>query len=340
MRVVAPDITLLPIVPNTFFTSEPSIVQVLDQKLGIMSNLEVLQLIIHNFQSQPPELQAKFLEQFSTTHIPSALLSHLRSIPFILCADGQLHAPQTLVDPINRLAKLLPLNSFRLPQCETTLQQMMVNNLRSLSLLPSSLTKEIFQEIVNTIIKEKDTKLSNSLLDFLDDDTISWSLPNLLLDCPWLDTTSGLSPPAGSHGHHFAELCNRVLPLPKKARRIQSQKLLHALHWDGPPALQVVVTQFRTLVSEENPSCPELLPVTSFLGSHLGELSRSGHLQELKQFIKGKSWVPTSGSTLTSTTFAIFKQDLIIRPFKQIISLFADNKDARSFLQAMGCTDK
>lgn len=340
IRAVAPDTALLPMVPNTFFTPHLSLVQVLDQRLGVMSNLEVLQLIIGNFQSQPPELQAKFLEQLSTTHIPSASLSHLQSIPFILCADGQFHTPKTLVDPIDRLAKLLPLDSPRLPLYQTPLQQRMVNNLRSLSLLPNTITVEIFQEIVGVIVNNKDTQLSRLLLNLLDDDTISWYIPNLLLDSPWLETTHGLSPPAGSHDHCFAELCNRVLPLLKRAKKIQSQKLLHALHWNTPPTLQVIVTQFKALVSEGNPSCPELFPVTLFLGSHLEELSRSGHLQELEQSVKGRSWVPTSGSTLTSTTFAIFRQDLIIHPFKRITSMFADNRDTRSFLQAMGCMDR
>ena len=340
IRVVAPNIGLLPIVPKTFFTSQLDLVQVLDQKLGVMSNLEVLQLVIHNFQTQPPELQAEFLEQLSTMHIPSTSLSHLQSIPFVLCADGQLHAPKMLMDPASRLAKLLPLDSPHIPQNQTNLQRKMVNNLRSLSLLTSTLTMEILQEIVTIIVRNQDTQLSNLLLDFLDDDTISWSIPNLLLDCPWLETTHGLSSPADSYDHRFAKLCNRVCPLLKRAKRIQSQKLLEALHWNTPPTLNVVVTQFKALVSEGNPSCPELFPVTSFLGSHFDELSQNGHLQELEQFIRGRSWVPTHGSTLTSTTFAIFRQDLIIHPFKQVISLFADNKDARAFLQAMGCMEE
>ena len=340
MRVVAPDITLLPIIPDTFFTSQLSLVQVLDQRLEVTSNLEVLQLVIHNFQSQPPQLQAKFLEQLTVTHIPSISLSHLKSIPFVLCADGQLRAPHMLVDPISRLAKLLPLGSSRLPQYQTTLQQRMVNSLKSLHLLPSTLTTEIFQEIVRVIMEKQDTQLSTLLLNYLDDNPTSWSIPNLLLHKPWLDTTHGLLSPADSDDHHFAGLCNRVLPLLKRVEQIQSQKLLHALHWNVPPTLQVVVAQFRALVNEENPSCPELFSVTSFLGSHLEELSRSGHFQELEQFIKGRSWVPTFGSTLTSSTFAIFEQDVIIRPFRQIVSPFADNKDARSFLQAMGCMDR
>jgi len=339
IRVVAPSVTLLPIVPNTFFTSQLSLVQVLDQALGVTSNLDILQLVIHHFQFQPLDLQAKFLEQLSTTHIPSTFLSHLQSIPFILGADGELHAPQVLVDPTNQLAGLLPPDSPRLPQYQTTSQQRMVGSLQSLSLLSNTLTVEIFQEIVGIITSKQDTQLSNLLLDFLDDIT-SWSIPNLLLDCPWLDTTHGLASPASSHDHHFAELCNRVLPLPKRVKRIQSQKLLHALHWNTPPTLQVVVTQFRALVTEGNPSCPELFPVTSFLGSHLEELSNSGQLQELEQYIKGRIWVPTYGSTLTSTAFATFKQDLVIHPFKQITSLFADNRDARSFLQAMGCMEE
>ena len=340
IQVVAPDVTLLPIVPNTFFTSQLSLVQVLDQTLGTTSNLDVLQLVIHHFQSQPPELQTKFLEQLSTMHIPSTSLSHLQSIPFILGADGQFHAPKTLVDPTNRLANLLPPDSPHLPQYKTTLQQQMVDNLRSLSLLPNTLTVGIFQEIVGIVTNKQDSQLSDLLLDFLDDDTIPWSIPNLLLDCPWLNTTHGLSSPANSHDYCFAELCNHVLPLLKRAKRIQSQKLLHALHWNKPPTLQVVVAQFKALVSEGNPSCPELFPVTSFLGSHLEELSGGSHLQELQQFVKGRSWVPTTGSTLTSATFAIFKQDFVIHPFKQITSLFADNRDARSFLQAMGCMEK
>jgi len=340
MRVVAPDITLLPIIPNTFFTSQLSLAQVLDQRLGVTSNLEILQLVIHNFQSQPPELQAKFLEQLTIGHIPSTSLSHLQSIPFILCADGQLHTPKMLVDPIDKLAKLLPPDSSRLPQYQTTLQQRMINNLRSLHLLPKTLTTEIFQEIIGIIMKKQDTQLSTLLLNYLDDNSTSWSIPNLLLDKPWLNTTRGLLSPAESHDHHFAGLCNRVLPLPRRLERIQSQKLLQALCWNVPPALPVVVDQFKALVSEENPSCPELFSVASFLGSYLEELSRTGHLQVLEQFVKGRSWVPTSGSTLASTTFAIFEQDVIIRPFRQVISLFADNKDARSFLQAMGCTNR
>ena len=340
IQVVAPDVTLLPIIPNTFFTSQLSLAQVLDWTLGVTSNLDVLQLVIHHFQSQPPDLQARFLEQLSTVHIPSTSLSHLQSIPFVWGADGQFHSPKALVDPTDRLANLLPPDSPHLPQYQTTLQQKMVDNLRSLSLLPNTLTMEIFQEIVGIVIIKQDSQLSNLLLDFLDDDTISWSIPNLLPNHPWLNTTRGLSPPADSHDHCFAELCNRVLPLLKRAKRIQSQKLLHALQWNKPPTLQVVIAQFKALVIEGNPSCPEFFPVTSFLGSHLEELSTSGHLQELQQFVKGKSWVPTSGSTLMSATFAIFKQDLVIRPFKQITSLFADNRDARSFLQGMGCMEE
>ena len=338
LRVVPPGITLLPIVPNTFFTSQLSLVQVLDQRLGVTPNPEILQLAIHNFQSQPQELQANFLEHLSTTHIPSTFLSHLKSIPFIMCADGKLHAPKFLVNPISRLGKLL-LDSPHLPLCQTTLQQRMVKSLRSLSLLSNTLTMEIFQEIIEVIMKKQDTQLSNTLLNFLDDDTTSWSIPHLLLDHPWLNTTQGLLPPTGSHDHHYADLCNRVLPLPKRDERIKSQKLLHALHWEGPPALHVIVTQFRALVNEGKPSCPELFPVTSFLGSHLKELSRGGHLQDLEQFVKGRSWVPTSGSTLTSTTFAIFGQD-IVRPFRQITPRFAEDSCARSFLKAMGCMDK
>ena len=339
IRVVVPGVTLLPIVPNTFFTSQLSLVQILDQTLGATSNLDILQLVIHHFQSQPPDLQATFLEQLSTVYIPSTSLSHLQSTPFILGADGQFHSPKTLVDPTNRLANLLPPDSPHLPQYQTALQQRMVGSLQSLSLLSNTLTVEIFQEIVGIITNKQDTQLSNLLLDFLDD-TTSWSISNLLLDCPWLDTTHGLSSPASSHDHHFAALCNRVLPLLKRAKRVQSQKLLHALRWNIPPTLQVVVAQFRALVSEGKPSCPELFPVTSFLGSHLEELSSSGQLQELEQSIKRRIWVPTFGSTLTSTSFATFKQDFVIHPFKQIASLFADNRDARSFLQAMGCMEE
>jgi len=340
IRVVAPSITLLPVLPNTFFTSQLPLVQIVDQALEIKSTFDILQLVIDHFQPQSLDLQSKFLKQLSIMHIPSTSLSSLQSIPFVLGADGQFYAPQMLVDPTSRLANLLPPNSPHLPLYQGALQQEMVDNLRSLSLLPKTLTMDIFQEIVGVIVDNKDTQLSTLLLDFLDDDTMSWSMPDLLLDSSWLDTTDGLSPPAGSHDHHFAELCNHVLPLPKRVKKIQSQKLLHALCWNTPPALQVIVTQFKALVIEGNPSCPELFPVTSFLGSHLEELSRSGCLQELEQFTKGKNWVPTNGSILTSTTFAIFRQDLIIPPFKQVISLFADNGDVRSFLQAMGCMEE
>lgn len=338
--VVASDATLLPILSNTFFTSQLSLVQVINQALGVKSTLDILQLVIHHFESQPLYLQAGFLEQLSTVHIPSTSLAHLQSVSFVLGADGQFHAPQALIDPTSRLATLLPPDSPYLPQHKTVLQQRVVNNLQSLSLLPTTLTMEVFQEVVNVITKKQDSQLSNLLLDFLDDNPTSWSISNLLLDYPWLDTAHGLLPPAKSHDHHFAELCNRVLQLPKRERKIQSQKLLRALHWNVPPTLQVVVAQFKALVREGKISCPELFPVTSFLGSHLKKLSSDGHLQKLKQFIKGRSWIPTTGSTLSSTTFAIFRQDIVIHPFKQITPLFADHKDTRSFLQTMGCTEK
>ena len=339
IRVVAPSITLLPILPNTFFTSQLPPVQILDQTLKVTSTVDIFELAIHTFQSQPPDLQARFLEQLATMYIPSSSISCLGSIPFMLGADGQFHAPQALVDPTGKLADLLSPDSPHLPQYKTTLQHRMVNSLQSLSLLPNILTVEIFQEIANIITNKQDTQLSNSLLDFLDDDTTSWSISDLL-NHPWLDTTAGLSSPANSHDHRFAELCNRALPLPRRVRRIQSQRLLHALHWDTPPALQVVITQFKALVKEGRPSCPELLPVISFLGSHLKELSTGGYLQELGQFIKGRSWVPTHGPKLAPTMFAIFRQDLAINPFKHITSQFADDRDARSFLQEMGCMEK
>ena len=341
-RVVAPGVTVLPMVLNTFFTphSELSLVQVFGQALEITSNTDILHLAINHFQSQPQGLQAMFLELLSTVYIPSTSLSQLKSISFVLCADGKLHAPQGLVDPTDRLAKLLSPHSSHLPQYQTILEKRVVNSLKSLSLLPNTLTMEIFQEIVGIIIQKQDTKLSNLLLKFLNDNSTSWSMTSLLLNSPWLNTTNGLSSPANSHDHKYAELCNRVLPLLQGAKRIQSQKLLCALCWDTPPSLQIVVAQFKELVKEGKPSCSELLPVTSFLGSHLERLSRSGQLQKLEQFVKGKSWVPTYGSTLASTTFAIFKQDQFIPHFKQITLQFADNKDARSFLQAMGCMEK
>ena len=338
--VVSPDIPLLPIAPNIFFTSHLSLVQILYPKLVTVSDTDILKLAIHNFQSQPPELQARFLDQLTTTHIPKNSLSNLQSIPFLLGADGRLHAPRSLVDPTSKFANLLPPDSPRLPQYRTTPQHKIIASLRHLSLLPDALTMEIFQEIVDVIVTKQDIRLSNSLLDFLDDDTTSWSLPNLLLDHKWLETTNGLSSPNGSHGHQFAELCNNVLPILKRARSIQSSRLLRDLHWDTPPTLQVVMAQFKALVNKSDPSCPELLPVTSFLGSNLGELSRSGQLQELEQSVKGRSWVPTHGSTLTSTTFAIFKQDLAYHPFKYITSQFTDDGNARSFLQAMGCKEE
>ena len=340
IRVVASGTPLLPITPSTFFTSHLPLVQILDPTLGITSNTDILELAIHNFQSHSPELQARFLDQLTTTHIPKNSLSNLQSIPFLLGADGRLHAPQSLVDPTSKFANLLPPDSPRLPQYRTTPQHKIIASLRHLSLLPDALTMEIFQEIVDVIVTKQDIRLSNSLLDFLDDDTTSWSLPNLLLDHKWLETTNGLSSPNGSHGHQFAELCNNVLPILKRARSIQSSRLLRDLHWDTPPTLQVVVAQFKALVNKSDPSCPELLPVTSFLGSNLGELSRSGQLQELEQSVKGRSWVPTHGSTLTSTTFAIFKQDLAYHPFKYITSQFTDDGNARSFLQAMGCKEE
>ena len=340
IRVVAPDIPLLPISPSIFFTSHLPLVQTLDPILGITSTTDILELAIYNFQSQPPQLQARFLDQLTTTYIPTNSLSRLQSIPFLLGADGRLHAPQTLVDPTSRFTNLLPPDSPHLPQHQTTLQHKIIASLRLLSLLPNTLTMEIFQEIVNIIVTKQDTRLSNSLLDFLDDDTASWSLPNLLLDHRWLETTSGLSSPRESHGHQFAELCNNVLPILNRARKIQSSRLLRALCWDTPPPLHVVIAQFKALVSKRDPFCPELLPVTSFLGSCLGELSGSGQLQELEQFIKGRSWVPTHGSTLTSTTFAIFKQGLAFRPFQYITSRFADDRNARAFLQVMGCKEE
>lgn len=340
IRVVAPSIILLPILPNTFFTSQLPPVQILDQTLKVTSTVDIFELAIHTFQSQPPDLQARFLEQLATMYIPSSSISHLKSIPFILGADGQLHAPQTIIDPTGKLAGLLPSDSPHLPQYKTALQHRIVDSLQSLSLLPNTLTMEIFQGIVDIITNKQDTQLSNSLLDFLNDDTTSWSISNLLLNHPWLDTTAGLSSPANSHDHCFAKLCNRALPLPRRVGRIQSQRLLHALHWDTPPALQVVITQFKALVKEGSPTCPELLPVTSFLGSHLKELSTGGYLQDLEQFIKGRSWVPTHGPKLTSAMFAIFRQDLAINPFKHIMSQFADDRDARFFLQKMGCMEE
>ena len=338
--VVAPNITLLPVVPNVFFTSQLPLLQVIDQTLGVKSALDIIQLMVHYFKTQPPTLQANFLEQLSTMHIPSTSLSHLQSIPFVVGADGQFHAPQMLVDPASRLANLFPPHSPRLPQYQTTIQQRMVDSLRSLSLLPKTLTMEIFQEVVGIIMDKQDTQLSNLLLDFLDDDSTSWLIPDLLLDHPWLDTTQGLLPPANSHDHRFTKLCNRVLPLPRRAKRIQSRRLLSGLCWNKPPTLQVIVAQFKALVSEGDSSCPEIFSVISSLGSCLEELSEGGHLQELQQFTKGRSWVPTNGSTLTSTAFAILEQDIVIPPFKQITPQFAGDKNAKFFLQKMGCTEK
>ena len=339
LRVVASDITLLPMIPNTFFTSQLSLAQVFDQALGITSNIDIFQLAIDHFQSQPSDLQARFLELFSTLHIPSTTLSQLKSIPFLLGADGNLHAPQALVDPTNRLANLLPPHSSHLPQYQTVLQQKMVSKVKSLGLLLNFPTVEIYQEIIDVIIGKQDTELSKSLLDFLDNDSVSQSIPDLLLHQKWLDTTHGFSSPADSYSQQFAELCNHVSPILRRTKRIQSQELLHALCWDSSPPLQVVVAQFKVLVSEENTSCPELSHVISFLGSHLEELSGGGYLEELKQFVEGRSWVPTYGSTLTSTAFAIFREDHIIHPFKPIRAQFIDTEDKKSFLQKMGCME-
>ncbi|KAJ7641407.1 hypothetical protein FB45DRAFT_900138 [Roridomyces roridus] len=307
-----------------------------------LTNIDILTLAVQHFSGQPKSLQCAFLD-YMVQHrdsLPPSLLNSLREVPFIPVQDGRLQSPKQVIDPTK--TELVAIYSESKDRIPTTFfdDMFVLRHLRSLGLLPDSLTVDMVAEQIRFISSGSTSSqltLAIQLLSMVNNSGLDCTSLPIPSEAKWLPTNRGLVGRGGCFDiSKKPELFDEVLPVLDGKATI-SPTLRVALGWDQPISMSILQDQLRAVLRSGQ---AQTLKLDRLIKEFSSRPLIDAEVAELVQITLGQAWIPISSGRVVATKYATFSSTLGLPGFHQIPFTLADQADVRSFLLRMGCTDR
>ncbi|KAJ7736786.1 hypothetical protein DFH07DRAFT_842830 [Mycena maculata] len=308
-----------------------------------LSSVDILALALEHFPVQLKSLQCAFLDYMVRNRdaLPPSLLKSLQKVKFVPVLDGRLQSPEYVVDPTK--ADLVALYSESRDRIPTTFpdDMLLLRHLRSLGLLPATVTIDIVKERIQFISSRSTSPQSRSLaiqlLTMLYTSGLDCSSLDIPAEAKWLPTNRGL---VGREecldSVKRPELFDEVLPVLDRGINILPS-LRIALGWDQPISMAVLRDQLRAVLRI---GLASTLKLDRLIKEFSDRTLSDADITELSNITSGRAWIPIASNRLAPTKYAVFSATFGLAGFYQIPFTLADQTRVRNFLSRMGCTER
>ncbi|KAJ7034674.1 hypothetical protein C8F04DRAFT_1100594 [Mycena alexandri] len=308
-----------------------------------LTSIDILALAVEHFAMQSRGLQSSFLDHMvrSRDSLPPNLLKSLQKAMFISVVSGTLQSPERCIDPTKPdLVAIYSESKDRIPTTHAE-DLPVLRHLRSLGLLPATLTLDIVAERIHFLSSRsalaESRPLAIQLMNMMHSSALDCTSLEIPLDAKWLPTSRGLV----GRGECFdvskhPELFDEVLSVLDRGVKL-SPSLRTALGWDQPISMTILQNQIREILSSGRASTVKLDYLIKELSSRT--LSEAD-ITELSVLTFGKPWIPIASGRLAPTNYAVFSSTVGLAGFYQIPFGLADQASVRDFLVCMGCTER
>lgn len=307
---------------------------------------DVLLHALGQFSAQPKSLRASFVSYIGENHRwTNSVVSELRKTRFIKSSDGTLQSPMDIIDPNSALSNLFgAVSSSRLiPVVEDDHDRKMLDDLRSLGMMKTSLSSDILQERLSYISANHTSPdalvVARFLVSLMNDPSFACTGLSIDHSLRWLPTHLGLisSNACIDCGRRDADLFDEVLTTFDSTISI-TPSFRSLLNWDKPLALDTLTKQLDRVLGQpmsEIQYRKTMEIIRELAGRQLGEAD----IKAIQQAIAGRPWVPTKSGTLALPSRAVFAGALDLGCFHEICFSQAQ-KTICMFLVRMGCHER
>jgi len=315
-------------------------------ELPVFKDEDIVLLALGQFSTQPKHLQALFISCIRRKHrLTDSIVSLLRKTQFIHSSDGSLQSPMEVVDPDSRLKGLFPVvsSSRLIPIVEDDYDRTILDGLRKMGMMKSSLSLDIVQERISYISENHTSAdaltVARSLLSLVNHP--SFVCADLFIDrsLRWLPTRAGLvsSNDCINSRRRDTDLFDEVLnTLDDNISITPSFRAL--LNWDKPLPLDVLLKQLDRVLGR--PSCSvQYRKIREIIKELATRQLQDADLKAFQNVIAERPWVPTESGTLASPSRSVFVSDPSAGYFYEISFSRAEGQ-VFSFLLKMGCHER
>ncbi|KAJ7186780.1 hypothetical protein C8R46DRAFT_279690 [Mycena filopes] len=308
-----------------------------------LSGIDILALAVEHFALQSKGLRISFLDHMvrNRDSLPPSLLKSLQKAVFIPVVDGTLQSPERCIDPTKSdLVAIYSENKDRIPTMVGE-DLLVLRHLRSLGLLPATITLDIIAERIQYISSRsalaESRLLAVQLLNMIHSSGLECASLEIPAEAKWLPTARGLV----GRGECFdvgkhPELFDEVLPVLDRNVRL-SPSLCLALGWDQPIAMAILQEQMRGVLRSGLASTLKLdYLIKEFASRTLSDTD----ISELTGITLDRPWIPIASGRLAPTSHAVFSSTFGLAGFYQIPFGLVDQAPVRDFLMRMGCTER
>lgn len=312
---------------------------------NVIAELDVISRAVSNLPTQRKIFQVAFLRKIAShSHqLCSELLESLQKTAFVPSHTGQLIAPQDVVDPKTDIASLFSKEDSRFPRLLGPDDCHIVDSLRTLRLLRTTLTDEIIRDRLDVI--ERSPLLMRScaekLLKYLDHSRYNCSNLRSELGRCWLPTDKGLKKPSDCRdGSANRALFDHVLGVLDVVTEVKSPSLRVALRWDIPLPLNVIQDQLsRILESKKDDTFNRCFVILAELGCRVKELTPEV-IECLRDITACHQWIPTTDSSLCIPSRVLLTEERPLPGFCKVHSQLLLLEGVREVLSQMGCLER
>ncbi|PVF98749.1 hypothetical protein CPB86DRAFT_784385 [Serendipita vermifera] len=339
----------LPVIPNILFlqVADFDIVRFLASDVKSLSEGDTLRLAIDVLPQQERFRVCALVKYISArqSHIPISVPKRLQNIAFVTTSASSSYAtPAALLDPACEAASLY----LSTDQCIPNEDARIIDALRSLKLLRTTLTPQMAEERISYVSQQPDSSTRHDLAIklFHQIQVSSFPISQLRIDTnlEWVpsdDTEVLTSKECYDPATYQVPLFNRVAKVIHPSLSI-SLPLRRVLGWHVPISIGVVSKQFEAVVKEnvdEDTKRSDLLTIIQELGRRVTELN-SQDLYRLQSFCSTQPCIPVLPRGLASTKQSFFQTAFSLYskvPFRVIDPGVGSGKE---FLQKLGCQQR
>jgi hypothetical protein len=334
-----------------------SLIRLVDRnRLEICSELNILKLAIEHWDSQPTDLQDRFISNiFDNRRHTSELRERLKTLNFVTVNQVDHRVPpRGLIHPHSPLAVLYEGEAGRLPTGRFCSRNYLLV-MQSEGFVDFSLDESIIQERIEYFssayaegahISQKATALVKLLNQFwvssyrhliLSRRSLVWfpsNGPTLIAPDRCRDSHRG------PHDHpYYYDLCLAVL----NEVVVSSRDFRSALGWLDPIPSYILVEQLRRTIKHNlDGKGDRLIKLLNYLGQRHSEGALASEVaDDLKQVIDGQLWIPVTvrralSHDLVMSKYAVLSESSLRAPFHQVDPQLKHHR----FLLEMGCTQR
>jgi hypothetical protein len=334
--------------------STANLIKLVDRnRLEICSELDILRLAIEHWDSQPTDLQDRFISNiFDNRRHTFELRERLKTLNFVSVNQIDHRVPpRGLIHPHSSLAVLYKGEAGKIPTGLLASRRYLLV-MENESFVKSSLDESIVQERLEYLSSGAPDEKANvnkaaALVKLLNQSWRSSYGPHISRrrSMKWFPC-NGLSlvdpdhcrdSHPGPHAHpYYYNFCLNILD----GIVVSELGFRSALGWSDPIPSPVLIEQLRKTLNTSDRKRDRLVELLNYLGRLRSEGRLTREVEHLKQIVEGQLWIPVMRSigshNMATSKHAVLLESGLRPPFRQV------DPQLRypHFLLEMGCTQR